>query len=53
MTDHLEKALPYIISFNRKDKLHLERLSNITLRLHQKSKSLEGSYDGWEIEIGS
>ncbi len=44
-------ALPYVISFSRKDMLHLERLSNITLRLHQKALSIEGSYDGWGVEL--
>ena len=51
MTTSAEEALSYVISFSRKDKLHLERLSNITLRLDQKAISLAGSYDGWGIEL--
>lgn len=51
----LDKAeanpLPYIIQFSRNDKLQLEALSNITLRLHQKATFLNGSYEGWEIEL--
>ena len=44
-------AHPYVISFSRKDMLHLERLSNITLRLHQKAISLAGTYGGWGVEL--
>lgn len=51
MTTNAEEAQSYVISFSRKDKLHLERLSNITLRLDQKAISLAGSYDGWGIEL--
>lgn len=51
MTISADEARSYVISFSRKDKLHLERLSNITLRLDQKAISLAGSYDGWGIEL--
>lgn len=44
-------ALSYIVSFSRSDKLLLGQLSNITLRVHQRAKSLNGIYEGWEIEI--
>lgn len=43
--------LPYLITFSRNDNLQLEQLSNITLRIFQRSKSLNGVYDGWEIEL--
>ena len=50
--DRIEDSpLPYRITFSRKDQLDLEKLSNITLRLHQKAEFLVGSYDGWEIEL--
>lgn len=43
--------LAYLVSFSRSDKLHLGQLSNITLRVHQRAISLNGTYDGWEIEL--
>lgn len=43
--------LPYLITFTRSDVLQLEQLSNITLRIFQRTKSLDGVYDGWEIEL--
>lgn len=44
-------SLPYEIHFSRNDKLVLDNLSNITLRLNQRAEFLNGKYEGWEVEI--
>ena len=41
----------FMIKFTRKDKVNLERLSNITLRLDTRAHSLSGAYLGWQIEL--
>jgi len=46
-----EEEVPSMITFSRKDRLVIDKLSNTTLRLHQRALSLSGSYDGWEIVI--
>jgi len=46
-----EEGVPSMITFSRKDRLAIDKLSNTTLRLHQRALSLSGSYDGWEIVI--
>jgi len=53
ITESEGAELPHLITFSRKDRLALDKLSNTTLRLHQRAESLDGSYDGWEIEVGS
>ncbi len=45
-----QDEFPFQISFSRKDRLYIDQLSNITLRLHKKAEFLEGKYEGWEVE---
>ncbi len=51
LDDTESSALPYMITGSRSDKLVIDKLSNITLRLNQRAISLNGTYDGWELEI--
>jgi len=46
-----EEARGYLIRFSRNDRLQLDKLSNITLRLDQRSIALNGKYEGWEIVV--
>lgn len=47
----IELEYPYQLKFSRSDKLVLDDISKITLLLSEKAKDLNGSYDGWEIEL--
>ena len=49
--DDRKEALPYRLIYSRDDTLINDQLSNITLRLHQRTVSLGGAYQGWEIEV--
>ena len=51
MEEDASKEYGHFISFSRKDRLDVEKLSNTTLRLEQRADSLDGVYEGWEMEI--
>lgn len=51
-TDHeIELEHPYLLIFSRSDKLNLEWLSELTLKLSERATYLNGIYDGWEVEL--
>lgn len=51
MAEDDTREYAHLISFSRKDRLDVEKLSNTTLRLDQRALSLDGRYEGWEVVI--
>ena len=49
-TYDLKSLAPYQFSFSRKDKPAVDWISEITLKLADKASSLNGAYDGWQVE---
>ena len=44
-------AKSYLIKFERRDRLELDWINDVTLRLAERADQLKGSYEGWELIV--
>lgn len=44
-------AYPYLLKISRVDRVELNAITNLTLKLKTKAKEFDGEYDGWECIV--